>query len=80
MVDGGLVSLAAHAFCNTTDTKLSASFRPPVRAQTFLPLDLRPKKTRAIRKALTPAQKALKTEREKKRHAAFPLRNYALKA
>merc|ERR1719304_78483 len=32
----------------------------------FKPLDLRPKKTRAIRKALTPHQKSLKTRKEER--------------
>ncbi|GJS66386.1 hypothetical protein Tco_0680950 [Tanacetum coccineum] len=42
----------------------------------YLPLDLRPKKTRAIRRRLTKHQASLKTEREK----FFPLRKYAIKA
>lgn len=46
----------------------------------FKPLDLRVKKTRAIRRQLTKHQAGLKTERQKKREAAFPQRKYALKA
>ncbi|BBN13691.1 large subunit ribosomal protein L35e [Marchantia polymorpha subsp. ruderalis] len=46
----------------------------------FLPLDLRPKKTRAIRKRLTKHQMSLKTEKQKKKEAYFPLRKYAVKA
>ncbi|KAM0866288.1 hypothetical protein ACQ4PT_042716 [Festuca glaucescens] len=45
-----------------------------------LPLDLRPKKTRAIRRRLTKHQVSLKTEREKKREKYFPMRKYAIKA
>ncbi|KAF6994739.1 hypothetical protein CFC21_011369, partial [Triticum aestivum] len=45
-----------------------------------LPLDLRPKKTRAIRRRLTKHQLSLKTEREKKREKYFPMRKYAIKA
>ena len=48
--------------------------------QTFLPLDLRVKQTRALRRALTKEQKAKKLAKEAKRAAAFPTRKYALKA
>merc|ERR1712087_270184 len=44
------------------------------------PLDLRVKKTRAIRKALTKEQKSLKTVKEQKKTAQFSLRKYAIKA
>ncbi|XP_015952311.2 60S ribosomal protein L35 isoform X1 [Arachis duranensis] len=45
----------------------------------YLPLDLRPKKTRAIRRRLTKHRASLKTEREKKKEVYFPLRKYAVK-
>ncbi|CAF2297142.1 unnamed protein product [Brassica napus] len=45
----------------------------------FLPLDLRPKKTRAIRRRLTKHQASLKTEKEKKKEMYFPIRKYAIK-
>ena len=48
--------------------------------QKLLPLDLRPKKTRAIRRALTTAQKKMVTVREMKRAQNFPRRKYAIKA
>ncbi len=38
------------------------------------------KKTRAMRKALTPHEKNLKTARELRRMRAFPQRKYAVKA
>jgi len=44
------------------------------------PLDLRFKKTRAIRKGLTKQQKALKTLKQTKKEKHFPLRKYAVKA
>ncbi|KAG5221594.1 60S ribosomal protein [Salix suchowensis] len=44
----------------------------------FLPLDLRPKKTRAIRRRLTKA--SLKTLKQKKKDQNFPIRKYAVKA
>uniref|UniRef100_A0A1D1YG43 60S ribosomal protein L35 n=1 Tax=Anthurium amnicola TaxID=1678845 RepID=A0A1D1YG43_9ARAE len=46
----------------------------------YLPLDLRPKKTRAIRRRLTKHELSLKTLRTRKREAAFPPRKYAVKA
>ncbi|EFR00396.1 60S ribosomal protein [Nannizzia gypsea CBS 118893] len=46
----------------------------------YLPLDLRAKKTRAIRRRLTPHQAALKTEKQKKKEMHFPQRKYAVKA
>ncbi|GMH11738.1 hypothetical protein Nepgr_013579 [Nepenthes gracilis] len=45
----------------------------------YLPLDLRPKKTRAIRRRLTKHQESLKTERQKKKEMYFPMRKYAIK-
>ncbi|KAL1924449.1 60S ribosomal protein uL29 [Calcarisporiella thermophila] len=46
----------------------------------YLPLDLRPKKTRAIRRRLTKHESSLKTVRQQKREQHFPLRKYAIKA
>uniref|UniRef100_A0ABD2VXI6 Large ribosomal subunit protein uL29 n=1 Tax=Trichogramma kaykai TaxID=54128 RepID=A0ABD2VXI6_9HYME len=45
----------------------------------YKPLDLRPKKTRAIRRQLTPHQASRKTMKEIRKKSAFPKRNYALK-
>jgi len=46
----------------------------------YLPLDLRPKKTRALRRRLTPHEKSLKTLKQRKKEIHFPLRKYAVKA
>lgn len=46
----------------------------------YKPLDLRPKKTRAIRRRLSAAQISKKTLRQTKRANAFPRRKYAVKA
>lgn len=46
----------------------------------YKPLDLRPKKTRAIRRRLTKEQISKKTVREHKKAKAFPMRKYALRA
>ncbi len=46
----------------------------------YLPLDLRPKQTRAIRRRLTKKEKGLVTEKQKKKQMHFPMRKYAVKA
>lgn len=50
------------------------------KGRVYLPLDLRPKKTRAIRRKLTAEQRFKKTERQKKKTAAWPQRRYAVKS
>merc|ERR1711934_1247580 len=57
-----------------------AQLRVFYKGKDLQPLDLRFKKTRAIRKGLTKAEKALKTEKQKKKIKHFPLRKYAVKA
>ncbi|ORX49507.1 putative ribosomal protein L35 [Hesseltinella vesiculosa] len=46
----------------------------------YTPLDLRVKKTRAMRRALTPFERSLKTLKQHKKEQAFPQRKYAVKA
>ncbi|KAF9907199.1 60S ribosomal protein L35, partial [Lobosporangium transversale] len=46
----------------------------------FLPLDLRVKKTRAIRRRLTKHEASRKTVKQQKKDTHFPLRKYAVKA
>lgn len=46
----------------------------------YAPLDLRPKKTRAIRRRLTKHEASLVTEKQKKKQVHFPQRKYAVKA
>merc|ERR1711974_117905 len=48
--------------------------------QKYIPLDLRPKKTRAIRKALTTHEASLKTRKEERTARRFPMRKFAVKA
>ena len=45
----------------------------------YLPLDLRSKQTRAIRRRLTKHEASLMTEKQKKKQTHFPQRNYAVK-
>ncbi|KAF2131706.1 60S ribosomal protein L35, partial [Dothidotthia symphoricarpi CBS 119687] len=46
----------------------------------YLPLDLRSKQTRAIRRRLSKHESSLVTEKQKKRQIHFPQRKYAVKA
>jgi large subunit ribosomal protein L35e len=46
----------------------------------YMPLDLRPKLTRAKRRALTKEEASRVTVKQKKRQAHFPQRNFAVKA
>ncbi|KAL2487826.1 60S ribosomal protein L35-2 [Forsythia ovata] len=57
-----------------------AALRQAYKNKKYLPLDLRPKKTRAIRRRLTKHQASLKTERQKAKEIYFPMRKYAIKA
>ncbi|KAF3939449.1 hypothetical protein ABW19_dt0203375 [Dactylella cylindrospora] len=45
----------------------------------YIPLDLRPKQTRAIRRRLTQHEASQKTEKQKKKDTHFPQRIYAIK-
>ncbi|KAG0642174.1 ribosomal L29 protein-domain-containing protein [Tuber brumale] len=45
----------------------------------YLPLDLRPKQTRAIRRRLTKHEAGLKTLKQQKKLTHFPKRKYAIK-
>ena len=45
----------------------------------YLPLDLRPKKTRAIRRRLSKYESTIVTEKQKKKLTHFPQRKYAVK-
>ena len=57
-----------------------AHLREANKGAKHVPLDLRAKKTRAIRRALTKTQLAMVPEKVAKRQAYFPKRKYAVKA
>jgi large subunit ribosomal protein L35e len=59
--------------------KQKENLRKLYKNKKYKPLDLRPKKTRAIRKALTGHEKSLKTAKTLRRLRAFPVRKYAVK-
>eukprot|EP01105_Mastigella_eilhardi_P001366 TRINITY_DN1163_c0_g1_i1.p2 TRINITY_DN1163_c0_g1~~TRINITY_DN1163_c0_g1_i1.p2 ORF type:complete len:141 (+),score=40.05 TRINITY_DN1163_c0_g1_i1:54-425(+) len=59
--------------------KQKEELRKYFKGKKYKPLDLRPKKTRAIRQRMTYKQRHLKTKREIRRISKFPRRKYALK-
>ncbi|EIW76111.1 ribosomal protein L29 [Coniophora puteana RWD-64-598 SS2] len=60
--------------------KTRQNLRQLYKNKKYLPLDLRPKKTRAIRRRLTKNEAASKTEKQRKKDIHFPLRKYAVRA
>ncbi|KAL4229906.1 60S ribosomal protein L35 [Mactra antiquata] len=50
------------------------------RNKRFKPKDLRPKKTRALRRALTSHEKSLKTAKQMRKERLYPMRKFAVKA
>merc|ERR1711915_497596 len=60
--------------------KTKENLRKFYKGKKYKPLDLRPKKTRAIRKALSAHEKSLKTAKTLHALRSFPQRKYAVKA
>merc|ERR1719326_1112714 len=60
--------------------KQKDNLRKFYRGKKYKPLDLRPKKTRAIRRALSAHEASLKTAKELRKMKAFPKRKFAVKA
>ena len=50
------------------------------RSSKYRPKDLRPRKTRAMRRLLTPHERSLKTVKQQRRERLYPVRRYAVKA
>ncbi|KZV81169.1 putative ribosomal protein L35, partial [Exidia glandulosa HHB12029] len=63
-----------------TNAKARQNLREFYKGKKYMPLDLRYKKTRAIRRRLTKHEKSLVTEKQHKKNIHFPLRKYAVKA
>jgi len=63
-----------------TNQKARQNLREFYKGKNFLPLDLRHKKTRAIRRRLTKHEISLKTLKQRKKDIHFPKRKYAVKA
>ena len=57
-----------------------ARLRQATKGDKYRPTDLRHKKTRALRRALTTNEQRKKTAKQAKKDANFPLRRYAVRA
>merc|ERR1712053_792 len=60
--------------------KQKENLRKFYKGKKYIPLDLRSKKTRAMRKALTSHESSLKTQKEITANRRFPQRKFAVKA
>ncbi|KAK7863453.1 hypothetical protein R5R35_010493 [Gryllus longicercus] len=60
--------------------KQKENLRKLFKGKKYKPLDLRPKKTRALRRKLTKHESRIKTQKEIRKRQAFPPRKYAVKA
>merc|ERR1712002_198855 len=60
--------------------KQKENLRKFYKGKKYIPLDLRSKKTRAMRKALTSHEVSLKTQKEIQANRRFPVRKFAVKA
>ncbi|CEL63661.1 60S ribosomal protein L35-3 OS=Arabidopsis thaliana GN=RPL35C PE=1 SV=1 [Rhizoctonia solani AG-1 IB] len=63
-----------------TNQKTRQNLRELYKKKKYIPLDLRAKKTRAIRRRLNKTDAARKTEKQRKKDLHFPIRKYAVKA
>jgi large subunit ribosomal protein L35e len=61
------------------NAKQRAQLRLFYKGKKYLPLDLRAKQTRAIRRRLSPEDASRKLEKTKKRTSHFPQRKFAVK-
>ncbi|KAL0231000.1 hypothetical protein GEMRC1_010405 [Eukaryota sp. GEM-RC1] len=62
------------------NTSEKNALRKQYRGDKNKPINIRPKLTRAMRRALSPEDQARKTLRAQKKEKAFPMRRYALRA
>lgn len=60
--------------------KQKENLRKLYKNKKYKPLDLRPKKTRSIRRALSRSELNIKTPKEHKKLSVYPQRKFALKA
>ncbi|XP_049412320.1 60S ribosomal protein L35-like [Solanum stenotomum] len=74
-----VVRLSVAQVLTVISQRQKSALREAYKNKKYLPLDLRPKKTRAICRRLTKHQASLKTEREEKKEMYYPLRKYAIK-
>ncbi|CAD8080200.1 unnamed protein product [Paramecium sonneborni] len=75
----GLVRKRIAKYLTVINEQRRNSVKNASKSGSKLPVDLRGKKTRAIRQRLTRSERAQKTQRQWKRLNNFPLRKFALK-
>ncbi|KAH8830888.1 ribosomal L29 protein-domain-containing protein [Flagelloscypha sp. PMI_526] len=63
-----------------TNQKARQNLREYYKKKKYLPIDLRAKRTRAIRRRLTKSERSAKTLKQIKKEQNFPVRKYAVKA
>lgn len=56
------------------------NLRKYYKGKKYKPRDLRPKKTRAMRRALTKHERSIKTKKELRKLRVWPMRKFAVKA
>lgn len=59
--------------------KTKENLRKLYKGKKYKPLDLRPKKTRAIRRALSERDSTRLTKKETRKRSIYPVRKYAVK-
>ncbi|XP_006899943.1 PREDICTED: 60S ribosomal protein L35-like [Elephantulus edwardii] len=62
------------------DLKVELSQLRITKDKKYKPLDLRPKKTRAVRPRLNKHEENLKTKKQQRKERLYPLRKYTVKA
>ncbi|XP_063610812.1 large ribosomal subunit protein uL29-like [Penaeus indicus] len=75
-----VVRKSIHRVHTIIGQKTKENLRKFYKGKKFKPLDLRPKKTRAIRRSLTKSERAIISSKEAKRRWNFPQRKFAVKA
>merc|ERR1711860_362609 len=65
---------------NVINQTQKSEIRKLYQGKKYKPVDLRPKKTRALRRRLNKHQESMKTSKQVKRESLYGLRKYALKA
>jgi large subunit ribosomal protein L35e len=60
--------------------KTKDNLRKLYKGKKYKPLDLRPKKTRAMRRALSERDASRLTKKEVRKRSVYPVRKYAVKA
>ncbi|KAJ7405968.1 hypothetical protein WISP_136433 [Willisornis vidua] len=73
--------LSSHLHCMKEQEKKEHQAGPLLaEGKKYKPLDLRPKKTRAMRRRLNKHEENLKTKKQQRKERLYPARKFAIKA